>query len=281
MIRQQIPPNFRRMPINHRVSSLICRHTVSPRFGYSQYFGAYDELSDPRYIPTQEQIKETPTQGFWYRTTKDHTIFWAAKQAYGGDNVKAGLLWMNKSSWNDHIRRKTKGWESYKVEGLQSTNEYSPTQPHAPWGSGKAYPVIWIPPLNGPLEPEEIYGTKPEEPTISVPTPIQTPIETLPGQGPAGPMGPMGPAGPAGPMGPMGPAGPAGPMGPPGEASDAAIKSAIQSWIDQNKSSLIGPMGPMGPAGPMGPPGPSGTGGTGDEKSNMWLLSLIAAIAMN
>jgi hypothetical protein len=40
-------------------------------------------------------------------------------------------------------------------------------------------------------------------------------------------------------------------------------------------------MGPAGPAGPMGPPGPSGTGGMSEGKSNMWLLSLIAAIAMN
>ena len=293
------PPNFPRyVPrIPGGVLRLMRKHTRGPRFGYSG-FGAYDEALDPRIIPTPNQITETPKQGFWYRTTKDHTIFWAAKQAYGADNVKAGLLKMNAASWNDHVRRKKTGWESYNVAGLQSTNEYSATLPHAPWGSGKAYPVLWIPPLDGPTEPEEIFGPKAEEPVLITPTPTPTPTPILtPNQGPIGPMGPMGPMGPAGqdgktgPIGPMGPMGPAGPMGPPGQATDEAIKAAIKAWLAANPLESgpmgpAGPMGPMGPAGPMGPMGPmgpagqAGQAGQGDNKG-LWILPLVASVLMS
>lgn len=236
--------SFPRWPwIDPRVRNMTLRTRDGNRFGFG--FGQADD----RVIPTPAQIMSTPTQGYWYRIKKGETWWGTAKKAYGSDNLKKGLMLINNSSWNDHIDKKTKGWEAYKVKGLQATPDYSSSNPHEPKGSGSDYPTAWIPPITG------------EEPETLFPTPGE------PGQGPVGPAGPPGPAGPTGPMGPegpMGPTGPAGsvgPAGPPGEATDAAIKAAIQAWMSTHKGEFIGPQGPVGPAGPVGPVGPSGPQG--------------------
>lgn len=224
---------------------------------YSRFSGMGGFGADPRTIPNPMQIMDIPSPGLWYRIKKGETWWGVAKKAYGRDNLKKGLLLMNKASWNDHIERKAKGWEPYKVAGLQATPDYSVANPHAPKGSGKAYPTAWIPPLNG-AEPEVLY------PPAQKGEPGQP---GKPGQkgppGPIGPMGPMGPPGPKGAPGPIGPRGrggipgipgPAGPPGPPGVATDAAITAALQEHFKKHPPSQ-GPRGPIGPMGPAGPPG--------------------------
>lgn len=209
-----------------------------------------------RYRPTTDQILAIPQQGAWYRIKKGETWWGTAKTAYGAENVKAGLLMMNRSTWNDHIERASTGWEAYKVDGLQATPKYSATDPLATKGSGTAYPVAWIPPLATGAEPEEIYKT-----------PTTGPI------GPPGQIGPVGPPGPVGPMGPAGPAGARGPVGPPGSAGEinaAMIESSLEQYFKTHPLQA-GPMGPPGPQGipgargPQGPPGPQGAPGSASE----------------
>lgn len=250
-----------------------------------------------RYIPTPAQILATPTQGAWYRIKKGETWWGTSKAAYGLENVKSGLLMINRATWNDHIERAAKDWEPYKVKGIQATPDYSATNPLGTKGSGSAYPVAWIPPLETGAEPEAIYVT----PTVpGTPGQPGAPGKTGP-MGPPGPMGPSGPIGPmgpqgqagvvnaaaiqsslaeyfkthplaAGPMGPIGPAGPQGrqgipgpsgpmgPAGPPGQATAGFVEAAIQDYLRRNpiKQGSPGAIGPMGPAGPSGPQGVPG-----------------------
>ena len=265
------------------------------QYNYAGLGGTY---RDGIYIPDPDEILSTPQQGRFYRMVAGKTYYGVSKAAYGGENVKTGLMLMNNSPWNDHIHKKTKGWESYGVKGLQSTPDYDPDDPQAKVMSGNAYPVVWIPPLSGD-EPEILNPpvTTPE-PIVTVPTPTPTPTPTpivgtpIPGpQGPAGPMGPQGPMGPAGPpgeatdeaimaaikaylaknpppAGPMGPQGPTGPAGPPGEATDEAIMAAVKNYLAENPP----------PAGPMGPQGPPGTSATGGD-SGFWAIPLLALFA--
>jgi len=258
-------------------------------------------LGADRYRPTTEQILAVPQQGSWYRIKKGETWWGTAKAAYGAENVKPGLLMMNRSTWNDHIERKSTGWEAYKVDGLQATPHYSATDPLGTKGSGNAYPVAWIPPLATGAEPESIYTAPDQGPIGPAGQPGPPgPIGPAGPMGPAGPTGPIGPAGvpgargpagpagevnaaliessleayfkahplqqgqpgPQGPMGPRGPAGPAGPPGAPGSASDAAINAAVQDWLKKHPIEAVnGPPGPRGPAGPIGPPGIPGERG--------------------
>lgn len=297
-VRSIAPRAFVASPIDYRVRRQIDRYTWGPRFGG---LGATDE----RMIPSPNLILDTPKPGFWYRLKKGETWWGVSKSAYGKDNVKKGLLTINASSWNDHIDRKEKNWEAYKVKGLQATPDYSASNPHAPKGSGKDYPTAWIPPLTGE-EPEVIYpqpGQGPQGP------PGQSIVGPVGPQGPPGPPGPpgeaandsaiksaieayfskhpvkstIGPQGPVGPVGPQGPMGPVGPIGPPGNASDSAIKSAIESYLAKNpiKGGSVGPVGPQGPMGPMGPAGPPGktitvsSGGDGGPDKKLWTIPLI------
>ena len=224
-------------------------------------------------IPTPAQILATPTRGAWYRIKQGETWWGISKAAYGPDNVKAGLMLLNNSTWNDHIERKTAGWEAYKVKGLQSTPDYSAKNPHAPKGSGNDYPTAWLPPSNG-AEPESVY-----------PPIIEGKI------GPTGPKGDPGPIGPRGPTGAPGAIGPAGPTGAPGTASQEAIRSMLEKYLKEHPEELRGPAGmkgspgpagtpgPIGPRGPEGPPGPagSGTGGTGTDKG-LWTIPIAIGL---
>lgn len=219
-----------------------------PFFGFGQ----------DRYIPTPEQILDTPQQGAWYRIKKGETWWGTSKTAYGRDNVKAGLYLMNDATWNDHIEKATKGWEAYKRKGLQATPDYSASNPRGTKGSGNSYPVAWIPPLATGAEPEDIYKS-----------PEQGPVGPQGVPGPRGPAGPVGPAGQPGPPGERGAIGPPGPMGPPGSANAAAIEAALEEYFKahpdmmgkpgpagpRGEPGLPGKIGPRGPAGPAGPPG--------------------------
>jgi hypothetical protein len=303
-----------------RVLNMIRLHTRGPRFGFAGYngFGAYDPASDTRYIPIASQIdvqNKKSTPGRWYRPTNDETPFGVAKRAYGATNLKVGLMLMNNATWNAHIKKGKAGWESYKTTGLQFNPQYSSSLVHAPSGSGKVQPTVWIPPLTGE-EPEQIYKTTPTPGPTPIPPdldpvpnptpdPTPTPGPGIPGpQGPQGKQGIPGPQGPAGkdgasandaaimaaitkyltvnppaagPQGPMGPPGVPGPIGPPGNASDEAIKAAIMAYLAKNPPE--GVPGPVGPPGPPGPPGQTVYSKTVEGSgSKMWTLPLVVAL---
>lgn len=276
------------------------------------YRGPFGGFGDDRYIPTPDQIKAVPTPGAWYRIKSGESWWGTSKRAYGRVNVRAGLFAMNDSTWNNHIRKGSAGWTAYNTQGLQATPHYSATNPHAPYGSGNAYPVAWLPPLDTLDEPEAIYGD-PGGGTVTPGDPvIVTPGDPIIGpQGPMGPPGPIGPMGPRGEMGPSGsegPVGPQGPMGPPGDVTDEAIYAMLMKYLQDNPNALppgpagpegpmgpqgpvgpsgadsmvpgpAGPIGPMGPQGPIGPPGPSGEGGAGGGKGMFTLPLLLSMLA--
>jgi hypothetical protein len=198
--------------------------------------------------PEPSQVANTPTAGKWYRVKKGDTYWAISKTAYGRDNVKQGLYLMNDSPWNSYIEKKRKGWEAYKRDGLQATPDYSPVEFRAPKGSGKAYPMVWIPPITGG-DPDDIY---PPDPVTGQ-------------QGPRGPRGPAGPPGAPGKVGPPGAPGRAGPIGPPGEGRGVPGPAGPMGPIGPpgargaagrpGSRGAMGPPGPIGPIGPIGPPG--------------------------
>jgi hypothetical protein len=302
--RLRVFPGFDyRCPVRNRLMQKMRQYhpAFPPRF----FMGLGAE--GDRYIPTPDQILDVPTPGAWYRIKKGETWWGVSKTAYGKANVKKGLLTMNKSSWNDHIDRKTKDWEAYKVKGLQATPDYSATNPHAPVGSGNAYPVAWIPPLTGE-EPEQM-GYQPSGPTT--PTPVTKPPSSTTTYIP-GPKGDPGPPGPPGDPGPPPSSSaiqsavnqyfqanppPGGIPGPPGDPGPPPSSSAIQSAVNQYFQANPPPGGVPGPPGQPGPPPSSGeiksavdqwmsanppkvvkSGGGGDDKQ-LWTLPLAAMFA--
>jgi hypothetical protein len=144
------------------------------------------------------QISAKPRVGYYYQTKKGDTPWAVANEAYkkqGLTDVKTGLFLMNDNAANDHIKKGSSGWESYKIKGLQFDPKYA-VSPTAEYGTGKSYPIVWIPPLDG----------------------------TGPGGGIADPV-----------PGIPGPPGPTGPMGPPGPApSNALIKKLIGDYMIEN-----------------------------------------------
>jgi hypothetical protein len=245
------PKMFPHYPmINANVLRTITRNTRGNRFGG---LGAVDN----RYIPVPSQILDTPTAGYWYQIKRGETWWKVAKSAYGSNDLKKGLLLMNAATWNDHITRKKTGWEAYNRKGLQATPDYSLANPHAPAGSGKDYPVAWIPPLSG-QEPESLFPS-----TIGPPGERGDKGAT----GSRGPAGPKGDRGPKGDQGPKGPKGDRGPKGTSGSITDAQIMAALNDYMRRNPAAAgargpAGPKGDRGPEGPRGPVGPAGTSGS-------------------
>jgi hypothetical protein len=283
--RLRVIPGFNyRRPVREQMIGRFRQYTpggVPP--DYFMGFGAVDE--EGRYLPTPDEIVDYPEPGKFYKFgtyKEDETYYGIAKRAYGGANVKKGLLTMNAATWNDHINRKKKGWESYGIKGLQSTPDYDSTNnPRAKVLSGHEYPVVWIPPLTGE-EPEDAgYEDTPEPTPAPMPSPVPSPTEPIPGPpgptGPTGPTGPSGPPGPKGDIGPMGPTGPTGPQGPPGPAGSGSGASIPGPPGPTGAQGPIGPVGPQGPAGPPGPAGAAASGG-GDGKK-LWALPMVALIA--
>jgi hypothetical protein len=250
---------------------------IPPKF----FFGATDE--EGRYLPTEDQIKDYPTPGAWYRFgtyKEDETYYGIAKRAYGAGDIKKKLMLLNNATWNNHINKKTKGWEAYKVKGLQSTPDYdSFNNPRAKVLTGNDYPVLWIPPITGE-EPEEMGFEDPEPTPVPVPKP-GTPIPGPPGPagkqgipGPPGPQGIPGDKGIPGPPGPQGIPGPPGPQGPPGVGAGASVPGP------PGPQGIPGPPGPPGPSGPQGVPGPPGTSGGGGDDKKLWFLPLVALLGL-
>lgn len=315
------PGHSYRAPIASAIMRSMGRYTPGgmrglPPLYFSGFGAAYDPTTDTRYIPKPDEIdvaNKKSTPGRWYRPANDETPYGVATRAYGASNVKAGLFRINDSTWNQHITKGTAGWESYKIKGLQFNPQYSSEMPHAPSGSGKVQPTVWIPPLTGE-EPEDLGKKGPvkvppviikkppgEDTKIPPTTPPTTPTPGSPVPGPPGPQGVPGPPGPIGPPGPsgktvLGPPGPPGPPGttgpqgipgppgPPGNASDAAISNAVNAYLLAHPPKGVpGPPGPTGPPGPpgaagtMGPPGPAGTTiatGGGGIDDKMWMIPL-------
>jgi len=150
-----------------RIARMIRRHKWMHARGFA---GSLDATSG-RYVPDSSEILiSSPRPGTFYIPRSGIYPIKVAEVAYGPANKKAGLLAMNASTWNDHVRRGTKGWEAYKVSGLQFDPKYG-TNPRSIYGSGTSFPVIWIPPLDG-KEPEAV---------IVSPAPIAPPLPPAPG----------------------------------------------------------------------------------------------------
>jgi hypothetical protein len=248
------------------------------------------EFQNGAYVPDDTDIVDKPKPASWYQMKKGETYWGISKEAFGRDNVKAGLLLMNNALANRHIQKKEKNWESYGVKGLQSTPHYDADNRRYPYGSGNDYPTVWIPNLEGD-EPEVVFAP----PGETLFYPIEPPIPGPPGpqgaRGPAGPPGPKGPAGPRGPAGPMGQRGAKGdrgnpgPKGPPGQATEESILRAVREYIEANPDKVRGASGargnpgPKGPRGKRGKQGPAGPPGPPGDNKNLWFLPLLGLMA--
>ena len=169
MIAPMIPRPPGAFPIarQQRIARMIRRHKWMHARGFA---GAIDATSG-RYVPDSSEIlTSAPRPGAFYIPRSGIYPIKVAEVAYGSANKKAGLLAMNASTWNDHVRRSTKGWEAYGVAGLQFDPKYG-TNPRSTYGSGTLFPVIWIPPLDK-KEPEAV---------IVSPSPIAPPLPPAPG----------------------------------------------------------------------------------------------------
>jgi len=121
--------------------------------------------TEGRYIPTPDELTARPTAGEFYHVKRGDTVSAIARSAYG-DGGKVGQLRINNSTWNDHVEKGSAGWTHLKIKGLQLLAKYAgPPAPRAGKGSGKSFPVLWIPPLSGD-EPEVVK--KPKAPAAVV-----------------------------------------------------------------------------------------------------------------
>jgi hypothetical protein len=114
-------------------------NVISLRRNYPAFFGD---------VVTSEQ----PRAGNWYQTKKGDTVWAISKAAYqdqGLTSVKNGLFLLNDNPSNAHIKRAKTGWESYNTTGIQLTPNYADRDEKAIYGSGKSYPLLWIPPIDG------------------------------------------------------------------------------------------------------------------------------------
>ncbi len=200
--------------------------------------------------PAKSQIALMPTAGMWYQVKTGDTFWAISKAAYGKPNVKKGLYLLNDAPWNGYIHKARKGWEAYKIDGLQATPDYTAYKRN-PKGSGKSYPLIWIPPITGG-NPDDVW-----------------PPDTEGQIGPPGPRGKVGPPGiegargelgPIGPPGAPGELGPIGPIGPPGEGDGAGLPGPPGPRGKIGPPGKAGSPGVIGPPGIIGPPGPAGEG---------------------
>jgi hypothetical protein len=194
-------------------------------------------------------VTASPMAGYYYQVVKGDTPSAIAKKAYIStgllSSIKSGLYLLNDNPANAHIEHDTKGWESYKIKGLQLNPKYASGDADAAKGSGTAYPLLWIPPIDGRTPGDMTGGGEKGETGAS---------------GKQGPSGPQGPPGPMGPAGPAGKTGATGKQGPPGERGPAGKDGSAAAAGKQ------GPPGPQGPPGTMGPAGKSGAAGAAGKQ---------------
>lgn len=191
------------------------------------------------YVPNESQIeKGLPKQGLFFRpppSTGKNTVAQIARLAYGKDFTKNGIKAIAASAWNHHIRYTSIGYDYLGIKGPEMTPLYS-KDPLAKKGSGKNWPVFWIPPLATKAEPEDVF-TGNGETDADIAARIRAEVERYLKTNPP-------PAGPSGERGAIGPPGKTGSAGKPGPA---------------------GPQGQIGPIGPIGPPGQDGSGASAEE----------------
>jgi hypothetical protein len=177
-----LPPWSSLPPLRRqRIARMIRRHKWMHARGYA-FAGSIDATSG-RYVPDASEIlTAAPKPGSFYVPRSGIYPAKVADVAYGAADRKRGLLAMNASTWNDHVRRAAAGWEPYKVKGLQFEAKYKATDPRSTYGSGNAFPVIWVPPLDG-REPEAFFSTGPVVPPVGPVVPPYVP--------PTPPVGPV------------------------------------------------------------------------------------------
>lgn len=214
-------------------------------------------------------------------------------QSFNYKTIKAISL----SDANKHIQYTNVGFGNYPFTGPEYVKRYSAAL-DANKGSGKRYPVIWIPDPRDVQEPAqqqskpplviEVAPASPGEVTVG-PTGERV-IIGLPGKdgsrgkvgadgaagaqglpGSAGPAGPVGPAGRAGVPGEAGPAGQGGPPGPKGRQGETGAAGPAGRVVTTSGGKMIpglpgasglpGARGPAGLPGMMGPAGATGLPG--------------------
>lgn len=176
------------------------------------------------------------------------------------------------SQFNKHIDFGSKGWENWGPPGPQYLRKYADNLT-AKSGTGKYYPVVWIPDPRNPLEPQPDTTTIAPVVVspITVPVGLVTPVQTTPTgstttvqyiKGDKGDQGERGLPGPIGPAGQVGPIGPQGERGLPGLPGKDGLpgKNAIAG------ATIPGPRGERGLPGPIGPPGQVGPIGQKGER---------------
>lgn len=167
------------------------------------------------YLPFgQAATAAIPTAGAWYQVQKGDTPWSISKKAYadtGLTDVKSGLYLLNDNPSNANIRKATTGWESYKIKGLQLTANYAPGVMYASYKSGNAYPMLWIPPIDGRT------------------------ADQMGGGGEKGDKGDTGAPGTPGTPGIPGPKGDKGDPGVPGHTpTNAEIAALIKDYMEEN-----------------------------------------------
>lgn len=204
------------------------------------------------YVPTEGQIeKTTPKQGLFFRPQTAMTVASISRAAYGKDYTANGVKAIAASAWNHHIRYTEKGYEYLKIKGPAMHKLYA-MDPLSKYGSGKNYPVFWIPPLATKAEPEQVF-TGDGETDADIAATIRAEVERYlrlhpPAAGAAGKTGAAGKPGAAGAQGATGPAGPQGPPGAQGQPGPAGsgisakeIAQAVSDYIEKNPIAGVTP----------------------------------------
>jgi hypothetical protein len=201
-------------------------------------------------------VSASPTIGYYYQVVKGDTVSAIAKKAYqtpGLARTYDGLMLINNNAANAHIKKAKKGWESYNVLGIQLTPDYAENDADAVHGSGKAYPLLWIPNLAGQTPQDMTSGGAKGDKGETGAAGAAGAKGAKGDPGPAGPPGPVGPPGQIGPAGPAGPAGAAGKNGAPGERGEMGPPGPTGPRGATGKTGAAGPQGPRGEQGPPGP----------------------------
>jgi len=209
----------------------------------------------------------SPTPGFFYQVKKGDTPWTVANTAYkkpGLTAIKTALFLLNDNPWNNHIRKSANQWESYKIDGLQFTRQYDPNLATSTAGSGTAYPVLWVPPLDGKTPAQ--MTQKPAAPGVTgLPGATgQQGEQGLPGttgqRGERGLPGATGQRGERGLPGATGQRGERGLPGAPGTASKQVIAKLIEDYA-KGKPTTPGATGQQGKQGLPGATGQRGEQG--------------------
>ena len=219
-------------------------------------FAGFGETTQRFNPPAALVKNSYPEPGKFFRPKDANSINVAtiALRAYKQGNTANGVVAIANSTWNrSHVYYAKTGYGPYAQHltnetGPQQERRYS-TDPLAQPGSGSHWPTLWLPPLDGRPEPEEYFGWVPPSDPGQGETGEMGPVGQKGDKGDTGARGPIGPIGPAGagdsvpgPMGAPGIPGPAGQRGPKGD-------TGARGSIGPAGASIVGPIGPPGSPG--------------------------------